>query len=138
MKNFLLTLFVFLLLASCDENQQVVKKLDGTWEVTRYNQEPVTDSTPFLFQKITFNDCKLSKEEYCDGSIIVSSDFPVSFPVEYNVQEDGTVIGFRIPGLEQLDSSFAYGDLLFEIVTLDKEDLKLQLDGSVLDLKKVE
>ena len=137
MKYFLITFFAVLLLASCDENQQVVKKLEGTWEVTEYNQEPVTDSTPFFFQTITFNDCKLSDNEYCDGSIIISDAFPISIPVQYNVQQEGKYIGFTIP-LGQVDSTMGSSEVLLEIVSLEKDDLKLQVDGSVVDLKKID
>lgn len=56
------TLMLMFVVASCNKNQAAVKKLDGTWQLTHENGQPV-DADDIV--KLTFTKCKLAKDEYC-------------------------------------------------------------------------
>ena len=145
-KKIILLFTLTVLLIACNENQQVVKKLDGDWEVTHYNNEPVSDSNLFIFSKITFNQCKLKNNEYCNGSVTFSDflniGFNIAYDVEYNITNEGETLNYKIPKSEipqELDSLLEIPTKMsLSIVTLEKKELKLQYEGSIIDLEKVD
>lgn len=136
-KILFIPLLIAFITASCDENQQVVKKLDGTWEVESFNGDTVS-SSQFVFSKIKFNECKLKDNEFCDGQVFIFNLFAIN--VDYTVSNEGSTLGFKVPEeLMEMDSTlFESGTVNFTIVDLEKEKLKLQLEGTIYDYKKVE
>lgn len=60
---FLSTMMLMFVVTSCNKNQSAVKKLDGQWQLTKQNGVAVDADD---ISKITFTECKLKKDEYCD------------------------------------------------------------------------
>lgn len=102
MKKLLFVACVVLVMVSCNKNQKAVKKLGGTWLVTKYeitDNNETKDYIPLLKEmKLTFDNCKLKDNEYC---IISSKEVALNGDVEedsdvYTVKQDGTVLEIGI------------------------------------------
>lgn len=111
MKNVLLVLSmaVFMVLASCNKDQKAVKTLDGTWEVSTVNGFPVPASSE-AYHKYTFSNCKLKDDEYCD---VKYQDNYETSNFLYKVSEKGTKLTFKV-GTDEIS---------FTIVELEKDKL---------------
>lgn len=87
----LFTICIFLVLASCNKDQEAVKKLDGTWEEVSINGTAVPDSSKGSYN---FENCKLKTEEYCTA-VYTSADGN-ALTSEYQVKEKGTILALKI------------------------------------------
>jgi hypothetical protein len=56
------TLMLMFIVASCNKDQRAVKTLDGKWQQTKMNGNPIDADEIYT---IEFKACKLKKEEYC-------------------------------------------------------------------------
>lgn len=110
MKKFSVVLSVvvvfFLIAASCNKNQKVVRQLNGEWEVTemRYNNTVQDlDDGSYIY---TFEKCRVKNED-CSGSYEVSdpSKGSFTFPFTYSIQEDGTKIIMHVNFMGEINTS---------------------------------
>lgn len=90
MKNvfFFLSISALLILTACDKDQNAVKMLDGTWELSTVNGFPIPANSE-AYHKYTFSNCKLKDNEYCD---VVYTDNSETWNFLYNVSGKGTVM----------------------------------------------
>jgi len=101
MKKTLLIASLLLVLVACNKNQKAVRKLDGSWIVTKYQISDGTQTLDYvsLFKEIkfTFENCKLKKNETCTGTIeITDLNGTVETSTEqYLVKDDGNVLQFN-------------------------------------------
>ncbi len=129
MKKFLMIAGVFVLATACNKNQQAVKKLDGTWEATKMEVTFDVFGTQLTIDLIdqggsatmTFDGCKLKKDEWCTISSTFYEPLTDTTTVSndlYRVTGDGTV-------LETKESDTSSTVTLITIVDLTKTDLKV-------------
>ncbi|SFT65655.1 Lipocalin-like domain-containing protein [Lishizhenia tianjinensis] len=86
---------ITLVAVSCTKEQRSVNKLEGTWTLDKIEENDgsvtVTDNDPN--GEVTFNKCKLAKDEFCTYSSTISYEFngntfEFSDAGEYRVQDD--------------------------------------------------
>ena len=102
MKKFLFFSLLAILMIGCNKNQKVVKKIDGTWKVTKYNEtydgitENALDPEDGVIEFV-FDNCKLKEDEFCIVKWIQTyPDGEVDIEVmEYRVEANGTSLEFR-------------------------------------------
>ncbi len=95
MKNVLMlsTLMLMFVVASCNKNQTAVKKLDGTWQLTHQNGNPVDADE---ITKMTFTKCKLKKDEYCQMSFSYTAlGQTFSASAQFLVMDDGNTLEYK-------------------------------------------
>lgn len=116
-------LALFVVLVSCNKNQQAVKKLNGTWRVTETtvdNGQTVTTtqySDASNSETYRFDKCKLKKDEYCN---VTFTSGGVSITQKYRVIDDGETMEIKY-------EVFGYSSTsTMKIVELKKKSLKLQ------------
>jgi hypothetical protein len=125
MKNvlFLFSLAAMLIFASCNKDQQAVKMLDGTWEVSTVNGFPVPSNSE-VYHKYTFSNCTLKDDEYCDVKFQNNNE---TSNFLYKVSEKGTKLTFK-SGTEEVS---------FTIVELEKDKLVTtgQFEGNTVTFR---
>ena len=85
--------FAGLTLVSCNKDQAAVKKLDGTWNVTSMKSDGTELISSDFKVSMTFNACKLKKDEWCTGSSTVTFAGQTSTASSvYRVTGDGTTL----------------------------------------------
>lgn len=94
---FALTLGLSVLVVSCNKDQAAVKKLDGTWNVTKMSTTDGGFSFDFIAlggtATMNFDGCKLKKDEWCTATstFTFGGDTDTETMV-YRVTGDGTVL----------------------------------------------
>lgn len=122
--------FAGLALVSCNKDQAAVKKLDGTWNATAATSVTGGVSIDLLTTgssyTMTFNSCKLKKDEWCTGSVAVGfGGATLTSDVVYKVTGDGTVLTSQ----DHADSTASAESM--NIVELSKTDATFeQVDGT--------
>ncbi|WP_090247993.1 lipocalin family protein [Lishizhenia tianjinensis] len=95
MKKIIMLAAITLVAVSCTKEQRSVNKLEGTWTLDKIEENDgsvtVTDNDPN--GEVTFNKCKLAKDEFCTYSSTISYEFngntfEFSDAGEYRVQDD--------------------------------------------------
>jgi hypothetical protein len=105
-------------IVSCNKDQQAVKRLDGQWKQTKFNNQPVPDANATTY---TFTSCKLKNEEVCPVSAKTGNQ---TINYSFLVKDKGTT-------LVQKNEAGTVTLLTYTIETLDKSNLKLKYtDGS--------
>ncbi|MCG8577000.1 MAG: hypothetical protein MI810_19120 [Flavobacteriales bacterium] len=144
MKRILMIAAIALVAVACNKNQQAVKKLEGTWDITKLEFEQDLFGTPITVDLVdlggsgsmTFDGCKLKKDEWCNVSTTLHDpiqDTTITTVSLYRVTNDGTV-------LETKENDTASTINIITIVELTDTDLKANWtqDGVPVDgeLKK--
>lgn len=95
---FIAASFALVLLASCSKEQQAVNKVEGTWKAVKMTatlsgqSQEVPLSTDL---KLTFDKCKLKKDEWCKGRSTSGTDVS---EFEYKFTNDGDDLVRRTVG----------------------------------------
>ena len=109
-------MFVF---ASCNKDQSAVKKLDGSWQLSKINGNNVEADE---VTKITFTKCKLKKEETCAVKFEYTSFGETEeFAGEFLVADKGETLELRFTFFGQTNIE------RFTIKELSKETLVLEI-----------
>jgi len=139
MKKLFVLALVVVAAVACNKDQQAVKKLEGTWNMTKMETTVDLLGTPVTIDVIglggsgtmTFTNCKLKNDEWCNVSTTFT--FPDEDPEEsvdlYRVTGDGTM-------LEVKESDTSSTITAMTIIELTKEDLKVTFTDA--DLGDVE
>ncbi len=88
---FLITAVALLVFASCNKNQKAVKTLDGSWELVSTDGVAVTD--PDDVTTVTYSNCKLKKDEYCE---VTTKDSDGTETAMYKVEDDGETLIYKV------------------------------------------
>lgn len=115
-------LLLLLAFSACSEEQMVVNKLDGTWQLASRKVNGVPDTT-ISNMFISFKKCNLNKRDECPGSIqqtiaatgeVQNSDFMYSSTWGDDLDID---FDFNNPFFEDMNS---------DIIELDKSTLSFE------------
>ena len=125
-KNFFMAATMALVFVSCNKDQAAIKKLDGTWNANQMNfsENGLTFDLIGLggSSTFTFNNCKLKKDEWCDGSNTIT------MPALLGGETESTNYEYRILGdgtqLEIKDSDTTSETRLMNIVNLSANELE--------------
>jgi hypothetical protein len=98
---------------SFNKDQRAVKRLDGKWKLTKYNNQAVPEAQAAV---ITFTSCKLKTDELCDVSVTTGSQ---TQSYKYLVKNEGKTIIVK-------DNTGAFILQEMTIETLDKTTLVLK------------
>jgi hypothetical protein len=89
-------LAMFFVVASCNKDQRAVKNLEGKWLLVKENGQNVSATDT---RTITFTNCKLKKDEYCNVLVeLKDSEFDTNetFNADYKVMDDGETLEFKV------------------------------------------
>ena len=116
-------------MAACNKDQAAVKDLSGNWLIK------TIDGTDIPFDSaltVTFDKCKLKKDEWCTATVAYKPGDSTS-TTEYKVIDDGTTLVQREPGAtlelestitELTNESLTLTTTLFGITTVATYDKK--------------
>jgi hypothetical protein len=124
----MLAIVLLVAIASCNKDQRAVKRLSGEWTLIKAGGFDVSADNE-LAQTMSFNECSLKDNEYCDVTITNSEG---SETTKYRVTDKGETLVYKDEDNKEQKMT---------IVTLEKEKLVLKMNvegfGSIdMEFKK--